>query len=232
MISQALKTLEKDILQNIDIIEPIKRGIADVIYADDETVLINLPLAQCVLLYCENVEKGITILKEHHFESITAFRAQQREVLNFAKKKFNFTNEIVCYQISNLSREYADVPNILEIKALDISVKDAIYSHYKVYTLDELDILLENKQIFGGFKDEKLIGFIGIHMEGSCGMLEIFPENRRKGYGTILEAYINNYVINKGWTPFGQVLEDNFKSLNLQQKLGMQLSKEKIYWTF
>lgn len=232
MNEQAIKTLENNIILNIDMLEPIKRGHGEIIYADHETVLLNELNSQSYMLYSENIQKAIELLDKQPTNNIHALCLHQKELLDFAKEKFGFKNTLVCYQTANLSKKLAVVPDTLEIKKLDKSFKNIIYTHYQNYTLEELEELLEEGQIFGGFKENELVGFMGIHKEGSCGLLEILPQYRQKGYGSTLEAYLNNYVINKGWIPYGQVVEDNHKSLSLQKKLGLDISKEKIYWTF
>ncbi len=39
-------------------------------------------------------------------------------------------------------------------------------------------------------------------------------------------------MLKKEWIPFGQVFIENDKSLNLQNKLGLEISKESIFWLY
>ena len=96
-------------------------------------------------------------------------------------------------------------------------------------------ILLEGKagnvvDTFGAFVGGALAGFIGTHAEGSMGMLEIFPEYRRRGLGCALEAGLIRRLLERGEIPFCQVIEGNEASMRLQEKLGMTFSDEPVYW--
>ena len=64
------------------------------------------------------------------------------------------------------------------------------------------------------------------------GLLEIFPAFRRKGYGAELESFMISRMLERGLLPYCQVEVDNEKSLALQWKLGMTVSREKVYWVF
>ena len=61
-------------------------------------------------------------------------------------------------------------------------------------------------------------------------MLEVFPELRRMGIGTELENYIQNYQLDRGWMPYGQVYLTNDASLSMQSKLGLAVSDDIIQW--
>ena len=78
----------------------------------------------------------------------------------------------------------------------------------------------------------EMVGFVGKHLEGTMGILEILPKHRRKGYGTELEKFMINHVLEKGITPFCQVESGNEKSFKLQLKLGLKESSKRVYWLF
>ena len=89
---------------------------------------------------------------------------------------------------------------------------------------------IEKGWMFGAFVDGKLAGFIGMHTEGGLGMLEVLPEYRGRGIGRALETYAVNISLEQGYTPFGQVVEDNLVSVKLQESLGFYFAKDKVYW--
>lgn len=84
--------------------------------------------------------------------------------------------------------------------------------------------------IFGAFIEGKLAGFIGEHIEGSLGMLEVFEEYRRKGIAAELESYMINLHLSRGHLPYGDVIVGNEASMKLQRKLGLKVSKEIYCW--
>ena len=84
----------------------------------------------------------------------------------------------------------------------------------------------------GAFLDGVLAGFIGIHEEGSIGMLEVLPAYRRRGLGYALEAGAIRRALKEGTIPYCQVIEGNTASMELQKKLGLEFSDGFVYWLF
>ena len=60
--------------------------------------------------------------------------------------------------------------------------------------------------------------------------LDVLPEYRGCGIGRALETYAVNISLEQGYTPFGQVVEDNLVSVKLQESLGLYFAKDKVYW--
>lgn len=120
----------------------------------------------------------------------------------------------------------------LLIQPLDLSYEQTILSHYTMLPEEIIRERLQHHMIYGGFKEEELIGFIGLHQEGSIGILEIFPEHQRKGYATQMELFMIKKQLLAGAIPYGQIDQYNKSSMELQRKLGMQLSDRTICWLF
>ena len=89
---------------------------------------------------------------------------------------------------------------------------------------------MEKGQLFGAFIGDKLTGFIGLHSETSIGMLEVLPEYRRRGIGSMLESFMINLQLDRGYTPFGQVVMGNEASMALQRSLGFELADGVVSW--
>ena len=94
------------------------------------------------------------------------------------------------------------------------------------YILDRL----ASGVVYGAFVNGALAGFIGEHDEGSGGMLEVLPQYRRMGLGTLLETYNINMALQNGKTPFGQFFEENSVSRALQRSMGMEVASEPVFW--
>ena len=91
---------------------------------------------------------------------------------------------------------------------------------------------IEREWIWGLYDEGQLAGFIGLHPEGSMGMLEILPEFRRKGYGYALEAHLIGVHLQRGWTPYCHVVDGNTASLALQAKLGLEKADLPAIWVY
>lgn len=87
--------------------------------------------------------------------------------------------------------------------------------------------------LWGHFTTEgRLAGFLGIHSEGSMGMLEVVPEFRRHGIAQALEAALIRLHLERGWLPYCFVAPDNVPSLSLQAKLGLTNIHIPAIWLF
>lgn len=89
---------------------------------------------------------------------------------------------------------------------------------------------MEKGMVYGAFLEESLAGVIGILADGSIGMLEVLPEYRRRKVALALETYACNRLLSQGLTPYGQITVGNEAALALQEKLGLCVAKENIFW--
>ncbi|MCM1540277.1 MAG: GNAT family N-acetyltransferase [Blautia sp.] len=84
--------------------------------------------------------------------------------------------------------------------------------------------------MYGAFVDDRQVGFVGMHSEGSLGLLYVEEAYRRQGIAVSLEAYVINRALEKGWIPYGHVIVGNEKSFALQEKLGLYRSDRTVWW--
>lgn len=116
---------------------------------------------------------------------------------------------------------------------LDESHTDLVFEHYHMAPgRDYVAERLAAGAMTGAFLDGVLAGFIGIHEEGSIGMLEVLPAYRRRGLGYALEAGAIRRALKEGAIPYCQVIEGNTASMELQKKLGLEFSDGFVYWLF
>ena len=120
------------------------------------------------------------------------------------------------------------------INKLNSSHLDIVKQNYKL--VDEENYIIDRlgKGVVSGIFDLNgtLMGFVGEHYEGAMGMLEILPEYRNRGLGTILECYKINETLTSGRTPYCNVFYDNEKSVHLQNKLGLKKTSLDTWWVW
>ena len=104
----------------------------------------------------------------------------------------------------------------------------------ETYALADLDGLRHDRargDLFAAHDaDGAFVGYMGIHADGSMGMLAVFPEYRRRGYAEELERFILGKVLARGRTPFCQIAPDNAASLALQRKLGLVEAPDSVWY--
>ncbi len=113
---------------------------------------------------------------------------------------------------------------------LDAVIAEKYRNRGNGVTQAEAHELMVNKGVFGAFTDSKFAGFIGRHADGSMGMLTVFDEYRRNGYGGALERFMINYVMTFGRVPFCDVYIDNAPSVALQNAIGMTEADGLTFW--
>ena len=112
------------------------------------------------------------------------------------------------------------------------SMKDCsvVTATYDLVSPEELRRIVKRRKLLLGHDRGNPVGFIGEHLEGSMGLLYVFPEYRRHGYAVALEKAMIARTLKEGFIPFGQVEKGNHASLALQKKIGMTVSDNLICW--
>lgn len=227
---QAICYLKSDLLLHMDMLESIRRGREALLYIDQNGVLLlDQPSGTyMVSTTCEDIaEKILPLIK-----NAALIECHQKFYAKELAEQSHLYIGPDCYQAvyckeQRISQEWTGV----EIKQLDNTFLSAVKDQYHMIQDDEYLLgRLESGVMYGAFLGKELAGFIGIHEEGSIGLLEVLPEYRRRGIGMALEAHMVNVMLDKGWTPFGQIIEGNAASFSLQKRLGFSIAEQPLFW--
>ena len=230
-LEQALAYLGRDPLFYMDMLEPLRRGTAELLYAEEDGVLL-----------CES--GGIHMMSaagpaaaERCFALLSRCAMLVGHELWYkaeAVRRFGLHEEQICYQAAWLAPEPpAAAPFGGELRLLGEEMAQWVYDHYShpfggvAYMQGAL-----RRGMLGAFVDGACAGFAGFHEEGSIGMLEVLAAYRRRGVGEALLRGAVRLALERGQYAFGQVFTDNQASLALQRKVGMSVSRERLFWLF
>ncbi|MCI6398721.1 GNAT family N-acetyltransferase [Lawsonibacter sp.] len=230
-LEQALAYLGRDPLFYMDMLEPLRRGTAELLYAEEDGVLL-----------CES--GGIHMMSaagpaaaERCFALLSRCAMLVGHELWYkaeAVRRFGLHEEQICYQAAWLAPEPpAAAPFGGELRLLGEEMAQWVYDHYShpfggvAYMQGAL-----RRGMLGAFVDGACAGFAGFHEEGSIGMLEVLPAYRRRGVGEALLRGAVRLALERGQYAFGQVFTDNQASLALQRKVGVSVSRERLFWLF
>lgn len=145
-----------------------------------------------------------------------------------AARGFNGCNP--CVQVMYDRKEAIPIRTELVIRHPDESDFPKVAESYDMGTEEELWEDFHSPDFLGAYLDGEFVGYIGVHGEGSMGILYVFPTYRRRGYAEALYATLINRQLEKGRLPFAQILEDNEQSVALQRKMGLRISDGRVYW--
>ena len=236
---ECISYLKKDKLSHIEMIELIRRGKAVLHYFNKDGVLLQDLESGYLMATCDKEEKASILVDKmeailNHQEKPAYIVAHQPYLRDLLAEKLDYEVLMECKQAVYTRKEVLPLKKSIAEQYLfrELTIEDLPLVN-QVYPYGDEKYLLERIQkggLFGICKEEKLCGFIGIHADGSLGMLEVLPEYRRCGMAVLLETYLINHVLRLGWTPFGQVDVTNEASHRLQEKLGLCFSKNHLWW--
>ena len=207
----------------------IERGTAEIIEEGEDFLFLYDSVSETYMLACDDAEAGKALLDKYEDRGYELIETTCKEAAEYACDRFGFDNCLECWQFAYLG-EAPEPEQRLRMRTAELSDLPALTKVYDQISEDEMarDIRLGN--VLLAYEGDKLAGFIGEHLEGSIGMLYVFPEFRRKGYAAALENAEFAKMIRQGFIPFGQVITGNTASYNLQKKRGLTEAGKLVYW--
>jgi len=207
----------------------LKRGSGEIIAQQDDALFIRDTVSGACLLACEDTETGLRMLDQYIGQDCNLLMVSDYAVGQAAFQKYGFSEKLECYQVAY----YGDKPSAdhrISVRTAEEKDLPMLIKNYQLLSPEELREVVRRKSVLLGYNQDQLVGFIGEHLEGSMGILYIFPAFRHRGFGTALQTHLIAKTMEKGYIPFGQVEKDNHASLSLQKKLGMTQSEHLIVW--
>ncbi len=222
----------KDTMDTVDMQELLLRGLGEILYDGPEGSVLRQKGCGTVITDITEGQRLVELLKELDLPEFDQIMVKDRKTLKAVQQAFGFQEECPCVQWVYTKKEPPFVPDC-DIRLLPMELAEEAAAHYHLVddSLSYIQMRIAAGQVWGIFEAASLAGFIGTHREGAMGMLEIFPDYRRKGYGYALEAYLIAWHLQQGWTPYCHVVVGNDSSTRLQQKLGLELAELPALWT-
>lgn len=219
--------INKNPLLHLGVTEPVRLGIADIIEDNPHGVLAYCPAARFHLLGADSMQAAEALLKrvdDPYF--IMLLNGDFAPLL----ERFHLDNGMKCRQAAWMKHTLPEPDSRLQIDVPDDRQFERILSVYHMDTPEEMCLRRAKGEIFFAVDADGLdVGFVGLHPEGCFGLLEVFPEQRGRGYGAALEKHIIRFCMERGNVPYCQVNVENLPSLNLQRKLGLEMAEEIMY---
>jgi tRNA (guanine37-N1)-methyltransferase len=217
----------------LDMCEMLRRGLADVVASNGDGVLLRLRTDDVYMLAAndENAAKRLLASAAPGL-SVCAHGAHcaaaVEEVLGLQPEH---TCRLMAYQSA------APVPPIPKgappIRKLGAEYGPMVAAEY--HGMESADYALAqvvDGAVYGVFVDERPVGFIGTHTDGSMGMLEVLSPYRRQGLAELLERFALHRALAAGEVPFCYIAANNEPSLHLQEKLGLTVCGDDVYWMY
>lgn len=207
----------------------LKRGSGEIIAEQEDALFVRDRVSGACLLACENAAAGLCLLDRHIGQDCGLLMVSHHALGQEAFRRYGFSEKLECYQVAY----YGEKPlpdGRISVRTAGEQDLPMLIENYRLISPEELKKVVSRKSILLGYHQNHLVGFIGEHLEGSMGILYVFPEFRHKGFGTALQSHLIAKTMEEGYIPFGQMEKENRASLCLQQKLGMSRSENLIVW--
>lgn len=223
-----------DRLNDVDMIEPLRLRQADIIYEGKEGIVFHELRSDALMVSMNDTDKFKEIYENNHLDRFELWDVKQKAIADILVNDYHKILQFACYQAIYDRKKFIDIEerNDVHIQCLSLKYAQDVIDAYQHNDPSYIYDLIGKKHLWGLFEKQRLAGFIGIHDEGSMGLLEVLPQFQRKGYGTMLESYLINEYLKQGLVPYCQVIAGNEKSLKLQKKLGLTISNQLSYWLF
>jgi tRNA (guanine37-N1)-methyltransferase len=228
---KALEYLSKNPLVHMDMIFPIERGTAEILYAAYDGVCLCETKSGAYMMSVTSRSLGLKLLKLLPNEGL--FTWHQSYMLNDFKEKVRYSTLMENYQAVYMKKTRLPISADIEITKLATDSLRIVTDNYDVdIGTNYLQGRIDAGELYGGYVDSKLVGFIGIHEEGSIGLLQILNKYQKNGYGMALTSFMVNRQLERQYVPFSQININNAASLSLMRKLGFSISTQTVYWLF
>ncbi|MBQ7173101.1 MAG: GNAT family N-acetyltransferase [Clostridia bacterium] len=215
-------------LEHLGLDHVMKRGTGEILETGKEACLLRDTVSDVFFLACEDVKTGLAMLGRHA-EKIDVLMTSNVGIGKIALARYGFDDCMECYQVAYFGKIPA-TDERLTMRVADLGDFQIIAENYHQCSDDDLKRIILRGSILLGYYEGQLVGFIGEHLEGSMGLLYVFPAFRRMGFAYSLESAKIAEFLKKGFVPFAQVDKNNAASLALQKKLGMKCSEHTILW--
>lgn len=229
----AIRYLMQEKLWHIDMLEALRRGRGEVICFEGRTVLVRRnDEPASYLLTSEGPDAA-----EAAFAGVPSpwcVMSRGPGVSERMVERFGLERVLTCTNAAYLKTERPgwNCPGLV-IRPFRVEELPAFRAHYSREDEDQAREHIQRGELFAAEYEGRLAGFIGLHADGSMGLLQVFPEYRKLGIGRAIEIFLINFCLDRGWIPYGQVRCDNEQSFSLQAHLGLTVDRTKtLCWLF
>lgn len=231
---RAVSRLSRKKRLHLPLMEALRQGRAELLYegAEGSFLMFTNP-SHTYMITAQDETQGAALLDQLKFPYPPKRLMSCQEWLNEGlMERFGFTKCRSCYQadyskqvkLSERTRDFA-------IRPLDMK---ELYPALELYPeAEENDIRdgIQRGRLYGAYgMCGELLGIAGFHSEGNMGYLMVKREHRRKGIGGALERFLINRSLERRETPYIWFLEENEGILPLQQRLGLNLCRDRVFW--
>ena len=210
----------------------LTRDEYEVMIHSDNALLVHCLLSDIYLAegltYDENLIKTIrnihpTLLEtcsEWIFKELSNEYHEHYSCIQFRLKNAVFTNSVP---------DNSEISQLI-IKPLNKQDLNYVFDSYPEQSREYMNRLQKENRLLGGYINNKPVGYVCYHIDGTLGALYVSPEWRRKGFGEAFIQYAKDYW--KDDCLYTQVLENNTACVTLHKQIRAEQAEIPVYWLY
>ncbi|MDR2895252.1 MAG: GNAT family N-acetyltransferase [Propionibacteriaceae bacterium] len=144
--------------------------------------------------------------------------------------RYNYSWLTPCWSAAFLGESFPAKPTDIDIRQLADDQIDEVITTYDLNGPDYIRQRFADKAMFGAWREDQLLGYIGTHAQGAMGLLYVFPSFRHQGVAEALVCDLGNRLLAAGHRPYDHIVVGNDASDHLQRKLGFTISTRQLCW--
>lgn len=181
--------------------------------------------------FCAFMPEDVRYLSQFLEVGDNSFAGTQEWVLRMIKGNREYEYYEPCYQLylpDSVELPPADI-DICPIRPKDVDLVDSKWPFRHERSLEYMESRIKNGITGAVYNKDKLIAWCLTHGDNSLGHIFVLDEHRGKNYAYNISLYMIEKIREKGIIPYIFIVQENYKSVNLAQKLGFVIF-EKVAW--
>lgn len=220
--------LNQDRILHATVLESMKKKQAEIISFSRQGVLIlDVPSQTMMISAASSVHFNLLI---EDLKQAYDFLVFQEEYAPLVAQRFQLKLAATYWQAIYPVADKLVLDPLIKFRKLAVSDYEWVKEDYSTQDEDYLEDRVAKGCLWGGFVNQKCVGFVGIHDDGSMGLLQVLKRWQGQGYGHELLAFMTNHYLDENWIPYSQITVDNERSIQLHRSLGYRLSDKKVIW--
>lgn len=216
-------------VNRVDFLAALACKNSEIRYQSEQAMMIFNHDIPCLFVDCKNIEEAALMMKQALLPEKSLLVLHQKELLSY------FDSIEVMMEVYNAAylKPQIEVVCVPGFTLRQCTLQDCVQASM-LYHGEENDeyvqARIQAQAVWGMFDHAVLAGMIGIHEEGSIGLLAVDPRYQRRHLAMALESYLIQHQLRLGKCAFVQVVAGNEASFALQRKLGLTIGTEPILW--